>query len=59
MNTPCSECGRVNAKSPSEYFCSDVCQQHWYAKQTIGYPSTPEVALPTQVATVAGRWRAA
>ncbi len=59
MSAPCGECGRINAKSPSDYFCSDVCQQHWHTKQTIGYPVTPEMALPSQVATAAGRWRAA
>jgi hypothetical protein len=59
MSSPCSECGRINVTSPSDYFCSDVCQQHWYAKQTTGYPVTPETILPSQVATVAGRWRAA
>lgn len=59
MSAPCSECGRVNAKSPSDYFCSDVCQQHWHAKQTMGYPPSSENPLPSQVATVAGRWRAA
>jgi hypothetical protein len=59
MSSPCSECGRINVTSPSDYFCSDVCQQHWYAKQTHGYPATPDTILPSQVAAVAGRWRAA
>lgn len=53
MGTPCSECGRVNPQSPSDYFCSDVCQQHWYAKRTVGYPVSADTPSPAR----AGRWR--
>lgn len=59
MSAPCAECGRLNPTSPSDYFCSDLCQQHWYAKQTIGYPPPRESAVPSHVAAVVGRWRAA
>lgn len=58
MSVPCAECGRISPASPSDYFCSDTCQQRWYAKQTSGYP-TEDVAVPTHLATAARRWQAA
>ncbi|HEX4701280.1 MAG TPA: hypothetical protein VH352_04050 [Pseudonocardiaceae bacterium] len=59
VNAPCSECGRVNPTSPSDDFCSDVCQQHWHARRTIGYPVVTDIAPPSQLTAVADRWRAA
>lgn len=59
MSGQCAECGRVSATSPSDYFCSDICQQRWYAKQTIGYPLVSEVPVPSHLARAVRRWRAA
>jgi endogenous inhibitor of DNA gyrase (YacG/DUF329 family) len=60
MSAPCAECGRISAASPSDYFCSDTCQQRWYAKQTFGYPQEgAETPVPSHLASVAQRWRAA
>ncbi|HEX7662306.1 MAG TPA: hypothetical protein VF444_22805 [Pseudonocardiaceae bacterium] len=59
MSGQCAECGRVSLTSPSEYFCSDICQQRWYAKQTVGYPLVSEVQEPAEPAREARRWRAA
>lgn len=35
MNGPCAQCGRINATSPSEWFCGDICQQEWHRKQAL------------------------
>jgi endogenous inhibitor of DNA gyrase (YacG/DUF329 family) len=59
MGVPCAECGRVSAASPSDYFCSDVCQQHWHAKQTIGPAEEVAFAGPPHLAPVLRRWQAA
>jgi endogenous inhibitor of DNA gyrase (YacG/DUF329 family) len=59
MSEPCAECGRTSPTSPSDYFCSDACQQHWYAKQTMGQWIDPEPQVPSQLAQVARGWRAA
>jgi hypothetical protein len=58
MSGPCAECGRINMTSPSDYFCSDLCQQHWYAKQTLGYPPAQEIASNV-IPPAVRRWRAA
>lgn len=62
MCESCAECGHGSMTSPSDDFCSDVCQQHWHAKRTIGYPTPEQPAnspVPTQLTAVARRWRAA
>jgi hypothetical protein len=45
--------------SPSDDFCSDVCQQHWHAKRTLGYPTSPQTPVPAHMNTTVRRWRAA
>jgi hypothetical protein len=62
MSTACAECGRVSPGSPSDYFCSDVCQQHWYARRTTGPVTDPGrrgVVGPEHLAPVLRRWQAA
>ena len=59
MCESCAECGHASMTSPSDDFCSDVCQQHWHAKRTIGYPATPEAPAPAHLTAVVRRWRAA
>jgi hypothetical protein len=62
MSTPCAECGRVSPGSPSDYFCSDVCQQHWHARLSAG-PLTGTgpggVVGPEHLTPVLRRWQAA
>jgi hypothetical protein len=61
MSTPCAECGRVSPGSPSDYFCSDVCQQHWHGRRTIGPAVDParRVVGPEHLQPVLRRWQAA
>lgn len=59
MCESCAECGHASKTSPSDDFCSDVCQQHWHARRTIGYPTSTENLAPANLNSVVRHWRAA